>query len=100
MGRPAHGQRLIGADDPVARQLADALEVRTAYPARVEGTHLVHLCRAQVAADGAVTMRAICPGGANITRTLEPVEAGSTFIYCPACRSWAVAAGLRLPRSR
>lgn len=92
---------MIGADDERVRALIDAAEPRVAvvYPARVGGTQIVHLCRAEPAEDGPPVMRAICPGGAGITAALVPVMAGETFIVCPACRSWALAAGIRLPRS-
>lgn len=93
----------IGADDERIRALIDAAEpaLTAVYPARVEGTQIAHLCRrAGHGDDGQVVMRAICPGGARITRPLEPIEAGSVFIWCPSCRAWARAAGLRLPRSR
>lgn len=87
--------------DGLRRLIGDAApRVDAVYPARVPDTQLVHLATADVSDDGDVTMRAICPGGERITAVLEPVEAGSVFVWCPACRSWADAAGVKLPRSR
>lgn len=93
---------IIGADDERVRRLVDGAQPRldVVYPARVEGTQIVHLCRAHLQEEGPPVMRAICPGGAAITRPLLPVEDDEVFVFCPACRSWAVAAGVKLPRSR
>lgn len=88
---PGGLQRLIGDAAP---------RVDAVYPARVPDTQLVHLASALVSDDGDVSMRAICPGGQSITAVLEPVEADAVFVWCPACRSWADAAGVKLPRSR
>lgn len=92
----------MGLEPDGLRGLIDgaAPRVDVVYPARVPDTQLVHLATAQVSDDGDVNMRAICPGGATITAALEPVEAGSVFVWCPACRSWAETAGVKLPRSR
>lgn len=93
----------VGADDPAVRDAVDRAsppKVGVVYPAKVEGTRIVHLCRSEDADAGPGVLRAICPGGAGISRPLLPVEDDETWIWCPACKAWGLAAGIKLPRSR
>lgn len=65
-------------------------------PVKVEGTRIVHLATTTLDELGG-DYRVICPGGPLITRALQLVAAGETFVWCPACSSWAAAAGIPLP---
>lgn len=66
------------------------------YPVVVEGTPIAHLAWSVLDETGA-GYRAICPAAALITRPLRLIVAGSSWVWCGACRSWAEAAGVPLP---
>jgi len=66
------------------------------YPVVVEGTPIAHLAWSVLDETGA-GYRAICPAGQLITRPLRLIPAGSSWVWCGACSSWAEAAGVVLP---
>lgn len=71
---------------------------KVVYPVLVEGTQVAHLAITALDEYGA-DYRAICPGASLITSPLRLIAADEAFVWCSACREWADAAEVSLPRS-
>lgn len=67
------------------------------YPTRVVGSQIAHLATQELDDTGG-DLRAICPGRHAIP-ALELIPERSVFIWCGACREWAEAFDVELPRS-